>query len=104
VSKIHPYTDKNPVSSHIILKQHYLCINDETLSKYGITGIRKKLAMMVKNTLFFSFSAIATCLYTLLIIAILALENEIYDSPTSVSIIDISEIILASIFAIEAGL
>lgn len=64
-------------------------------------GFRMNLAQLIIHPMFGAAMAFVTLLYTLLIIIILIIEDEIYDNSTAVVIFNVSEIVLVVIFGIE---
>lgn len=71
-------------------------------NEHGLKGFRLSLGKLVVNSIFGATMACLTIIYAFLIIVILAFEDEIYDSKSAIDTINITEIVLASIFGIEA--
>lgn len=103
-NKVHPSSideDIN-VENSIKIKQHYLAVSNQEMKERNIKGLRKALVNNIRHKWFGNVSAFLTFLYTLLVIAILAVENQIYGSNVATWIVDLLEIAIVFTFAVEA--
>ena len=104
--KIHP--NSNPeikiAKNKIKILNHFLNMSKEELEKEGIKRIRGIIARGIQSKVFAIAAFILTVIYSLYIFAILASEQQIYDSKAGAMAVEIVELFFMATFLSEIAI
>ena len=89
------------IKNKIKILKHYITLNKDELNEEGVTGFRNALAWLIKYKAYGIITVILTAIYSLYIFAILAVEQNIYDSKAGAMAVEIVELFFMLLFILE---